>query len=303
MVRIRKATDLYKAVYEYLILGKHQAEISRILGYDKARISRITKTLVKAGYLLCIDPNSRVKFYEATKKKFVLNDILAFSKALPNNLQRSRHRCNIMRISKARFKTNVIGHFGKIIKWDKGPIKINNNVVYYDYDYPFANLGSVKFRFFENNKSLIIILPQVLWEKSAGKPDNYLKDMANKCAYWFMKKFNVDLQGLEIVQKPHIGVAAKEADLIHAAQEASYNINGIMLDTSAPDYAADVESENFEDVINYLDAIKKIRILEMKVNTFENSISLLTDKIDHLVDLIENPPSIPFTFDSLKSYG
>ena len=303
MGKIYRPNILYKHVYNKLLRGLHQAEIARILGYDKAHISRITKALVYAGYIVCIDPNSREKFYEATKKKFNLKDIIAFTNISSVDSQRSRGRCNILRISKASFKTAIKGFNGKKIKWDKS-YKLNNGINVYQYEYPFENIGSVKFRRMQgpHSDNLLIILPQILWEREAGDPEDYLFEVADKAGYWFMNRFKVNLQGLEPVEKPDIGTAVREPELIHAAQNASFNINGIMLDASGPDSTADIESKDFDDIINYLDSTKKIKVLEIKVNRIESILDNLTVKIDEIFNTVVIPPVRPITPDVFNSY-
>jgi len=299
-VKEPETARLYKRVYDLLIAGKHQAEISRDIRYDKAHISRITKALIQGGYIVCINPNSRQKFYEATKKKFLLKDARSLTKVSSVGSQRSHRRCNILFISKSTYKTTVRSEPKIPVKWDDERF-LTNGVKVQQYNYPFENLGLVRFMRYKgsNQDNLYIVLPKILWEREAGPPHDYLREMADRCGTWFMHHFKIELSGLEESQRPDIGVAAREPELIHAAQNASFNVNGMMLDTSAPDYTADVESKDFDDIINYLDSTKKIKILEMKVNHIEETISKLDSKLDYLIGLFEKPEPTP---DSFRGY-
>lgn len=281
--------QLYYRVYRLVLKGIRGSEISRKLGYDKGYISRVINRLVAGGYLVCINPQSRCKFYEATKKPYKLDDKLKLFKTTPIKSQQLRHRRNVVKIQKSSFKSKVFSPPKEDVNWDK---EYNMNGVHVQqYTYPFENIGDVKFRRFigKDEDSLLIILPSVLWERDAGDPEDYLLETAGRCGSWFMKRFKAGLEDLQVCQKSDKCLALTDPKLIHLAQTGSYNYNGMMINTSAPDCTAEVEFKDWDDLISLSECPKRISILEYKVDRIEKSIDNVAKSLDRIEKMFDVP--------------
>ena len=254
--------------------GIRASKISKGLGYDKAYISRIINRLVTGGYLICINPQSREKFYEATKKPFLLRDIKQLTKLTPVKSQRLRHRRNIIKIQKSTFKTKIKSKPKLPLDgWeDKPPLK--NGVKVQQFFWPFPNVGNVTFRrlISDNVDRLIIILPQFLWERDNGNPEQFLRETAARCGTWLMHRFKMELEGLERCQKPHHAMPLTDPRLIHMAQNGSYNNGVLMVDSSAPDNTPEIESENYDIIDGLTTVVPRVNKLEKEVGEIKSMI-------------------------------
>jgi len=299
-VRKHDTEALRLDVYNRLIAGQHQAEIARVNRCDKSTICRITKALLNDGYIRCVDPFSKVKFYQATKKMFSPVAATSLHSSSPRKTKILRGGRNVLRISRATFQTEVRGEAKKEIKWDSGVSRLRNGVVFRDVVYPFANIGDVRFRRITGSHSdvLQIILPEVLWEKDAGEPFGYLKEMADRAGTWFMKRFCIDLGGLECVVKPDIGAPIREPELVRSAQRASFNVDGVMVDTSAPDCIAEFESKDYDVTVAYIELPKRVLALEERLSRFEELLGGLDEKLSRMLDVFD----VPSSPDDLRGY-
>lgn len=292
--------QLYYDVYKHLRDGEIQSKIVKFTGYDKGYISRIAKRLVESGYLVKYNDPGRETFYSPTKKIFSPDKFRQLTKLNPVRHEILRHRRNILRIQKCTFRSKIVDDSKSCIKWDSGPNYING-VSFYDYCYPFENLGVVRFRRFvgKDEDSLLIIMPSVSW--AYGDDDNpdlvndqihcFIKEQAGICHHWFMKRFKFNLSCLEVCQKPHICSPAP-GHLAEAGIRGSYNVNGVMLDSSAPDNIPEVESEDAGDVITLLNAPMRIKELEIRVGNMEKVLVRIESGINRIESMFSPPNNV-----------
>jgi hypothetical protein len=62
--------NIYEKIYRSLVDGIPQSKIAKSLHKDKGFVSRVVNALIGQGFLRCINPLDKVKFYEPTKKVF-----------------------------------------------------------------------------------------------------------------------------------------------------------------------------------------------------------------------------------------
>lgn len=288
-------SELYHIIYRQCIKGDNHKQVIDYIyrnhkrKYDKAYVSRIINKLVVSGYLLCHNPRSRDHCYYATKKILTTKNISRLIKLEDIKSQRLHGICNIVQIQKSTFITKIKSGPYKNVKWDK--VWSINNLNHFLYSYPFEDLGSVGFQRMtsKGTDQLKIILPRILWNKEDGNPEEFLKEVADRCGTWFMKHFKIELVGLRVCSKPHFAVVLTDPRLIKIAQSGTYNINNYMIDSSPPHNIPEIESSDYEYLDDLTNCPSKIRELEelvdrlvASIDRIDNNINSLNEKIDSL---------------------
>lgn len=290
MKKTLSTSELYHVIYSRCVKGDSQKEIRLFIYnkykryYDKAYISRITGRLIESGYLLCFNPRSRVRSYVATKKPFLLVDVSLLTKLPSNRSQRLRGRCNVVQIQKSSFITDVVAPPKINVKWDETRI-LKNNVIQYQYSYPFENIGSVTFIRTVSSKgkdSLLIMLPRFLWSKEDGDPRPFLRELADRAGVWLMHRFKMECSGLRVCQEPDFAMPLTDKKLIRLAQRGTYTVNGFMIDSSAPDNIPELESKDYFDLVELTEAPKHIRELEERLDRLADTIEKIDININNL---------------------
>lgn len=286
--------QLYSKIYHELIRGLGVTKIAKSIGYDKGYVSRIKDELVQAGFLVPINPRSRSVMYSATKKKFKGEVVNKISKLTGGKSQQYRHRLNVVKIQKATFITDVKSPPSKNVKWDN-EFDLSSDVHVSDFVYPFANIGDVRFRRFEGKSSdrLMIYTPQMIWEVDSGDPEDYLEEVSRLAAGWIQKRFCMKLENLQKCQKPHYAKTLTDPRLIGAAQDGSYNINGLMVDASAPDKIPEIESEDWNLIEDLSNAPSDIRSLKSDVAELSSMMKVLMSQNKELMGTMKEFLSIP----------
>jgi len=292
--------QLYTTIYNRLIQGQTLTKLAASIGYDKGYVSRIKEDLVQAGFLIPTNPKCRTKFYSATKKVFTGEKSNLISNLTGGVKQQFSHRLNVVKIQKATFLTDIKSGPDENLKWDK-VYQYTPYVSVYEYVYPFANVGNVRFRRFKGTKNdrLLIITPPMNWELDSGDPKEFMEQTARHAAGWIQKRFKMKLENLHPCQKPHYAKTLTDPRLIHAAQNGSFNIDGLMVDASAPDEVPEIESEDWE-VINALSkAPERIRSLEYRFSKMEGMMVKLIEQQEKMTGMLHDfisQPSRPDTF-------
>lgn len=272
--------DKREKIYRLLIHGFSAIQIIKKIKVSKGYISRIIKELEQGGYILCINPNSKPRFYVKTKKDFTS---IKFPSTIPDKYTRLSHRLDMVEIQKSSYICNVIVKPTKA-KWDS-EYQWRPGVSVQQYSHPFKDFGVVRFRRIvsKNKDRIIIILPRICLHKSeVGSADEMLLDYAVKAGKWIKKKFDMPVSMPEICQKPHYAVSAKEPEIVKAIDDASFNINGMMADKSLPDLIPEIESTDSRDIVNYLDSIRKIKSIEEQLLNNRKAIQSILDKMETL---------------------
>jgi len=287
---LKKATKrmpqnvLYMTVYKGLIAGQPLTKLARSIGYDKGYISRIKDDLLQAGFLVIINPRSRCKFYSATKKIPTEETVNKNPKLTEGARQQTSPRLNVVKIQKATFITDIKRPPELNIKWDN-KYQLSPYTSVYDYVYPIANVGEVRFRRLQgtNSDRLLIFTPPMHWERGAGDPKDFLEEIARYAAGWIQKQFKMELSNLRICQKPDYCLTLTDPVLINAAQTGSYDINGLMLNSSAPDMIPEIESKDWETLSDLSKAPEDIRMLKFDVHTLKVEFSELKGMLKVLI--------------------
>lgn len=271
MVKKQATINPYREIYNRLIGGQSQKKISMVLQKDKGQISRMVNRLIEGGYIICFNPQSRDKIYIATKKPFKADEVY---KLPSSKSQRIHGRCNIIQIQKSSFITRVLSPPKKVVKWDKE--WESNGVNHQLFSYPFSNVGEVKFQRIigRNSDQVKIILPRLVWDKKDSNPEKFLRETADRAGSWFMHRFKMELVGLRVCQRPDYAMMLTDPKLIDMAQHGTYESNGVMIDSSAPDDLPEIESKSYDDIFllsNVPDEIRNLKqeMAEVKGVVFE----------------------------------
>lgn len=295
MRRVLTTSELYHIIYRQCIKNNTQKEIKEFIfdrykrNYDKAYISRIVNKLMHTGYLVCVNPTSRSRVYSATKKILTSKNISHLIELENVKSQRLHGICNIVQIQKSTFITKIKSGPYKNIKWDKEWSTRGLN--HFIYSYPFEKLGTVSFQRMTSmgTDQLKIILPRLLWNKDDGNPKEFLREVADRCGTWFMKRFKIELVGLRVCSKPHFAVVLTDPRLIKIAQEGTYRVNDVMIDASPPHNVPEMESDDYDYLDELTKCPKRIRDLEMRldklavsIEKIDNNINSLSIKLDSL---------------------
>lgn len=246
-------------------------QISRHIGYDKGYVSRIKDRFVQGGFIIPINPKCRSKQYSATKKIYSPDLVNSLTKLTGGASQQLSHRLDVSKIQKASFMCDIVVSPQIEVKWDSEKVW-HDGVVMQDFVYPFANIGSVRFRRFKGAKrnQLMIILPPLLWEFDAGSPEPFQEEVARLAAGWIQKRFKMKLGNLRSCQKSDKCLALTDPVLIRMAQENSYNVDGLMLNSSAPDKIPEIEFKEWDMLVGLRYAPENIRKLQVEMKNMED---------------------------------
>ena len=245
--------------------------------------------LIEGGYIVCTNPQSRDKFYCATKKPFNASELY---KLPSSKSQRIHGRCNIIQIQKSSFITKVAGPPNGDVKWDKE--WECNGVFHKLYSYPFSNIGTVRFQRITGKESdqLKIILPRLIWERDNGNPEKFLLELAGRCGTWFMKHFGMELLGLDVCQRPDYALALDDPGLVDMAQRATYRNDDLMIDSSAPDNIPEIESKRWDVIDGLASAPMRIGVLEGKMNSLEEGFGRIEVSLSRIENMFSQPNKV-----------
>ena len=293
--------QLYTRVYKELVRGQTLTKLAASIGYDKGYISRIKDELIQAGFLVPINPRSRAKMYSATKKQFTGEFVNKKIKLTGGAKQQLSHRLSVVKIQKATFITEVKTPPRSNVKWDSS-YQFNPYTQVYDYVYPFANVGEIRFRRIVSDKKdrLMIITPPMLWERDAGDPEDYLEQVGRYAAGWIQKRFSMELDGFKSCQKPDYCMTLTDPKLISAAQNGSFSINGMMVNSSAPDEIPEVESKDWEMIEDLSNAPAQIRQLKGEVSEIKGMMNELVQQQREMMGLLQGLVSAPVRPDDFR---
>jgi len=244
------------------------------------------------GFLYCVNPGDKVKFYEATKKKFTGEDYFLVSTILKEKTTKNLYGGYYTRCHGLSYKA-VIKSFTSDIKWDyswntKGS---RHDILYY----PVKNLGTVSFIRITSKYSdvLRINLPSTLWNTRKGNPSDYLFNIAKQVARWFSFTFSVSLSDLEACSGESLGIALRDPALVKLAQEKTVHFdNGTMIDASHG--IAEFEGPNniMSELFSLPARVTKLEQDMLKLADTLSKVSLQMDRIEKLF----NSPKIPDSF-------
>lgn len=275
---------VYERVYSLCIDGVPATKICRILRRDKGRVSRIINALVDAGFLVCVNPRDRVRFYEATKKKLSPRTSVILSTMGREKTKKVEHggcyiRCHAMSY------LSIVKVMGRV-PWDKS--WETDGVSFSLYRYPFDGVGEISFQWIRGGESnqLRINLPSLWWDDRDGDPKLFLRSVADQAGTWFMKRFKCDIRGLRQCGKGHFEVPVHDPGLISLAQASSFRRGDFVLDTSLgyPEFGS---VGGYDPLKGLLDLPKRVDVLEERIDRIEASVERLTVSIDKVTASVE----------------
>jgi hypothetical protein len=273
-------------IYRYAIEGYPASKIAKFLQISKAYVSYVLNELESTGFIICINPKSKPKFYEKTEKTLNGSKLTSLT---PDKLTRLSGRLELVEVQKCSFIFNIVDVADVDRKWDREYVW-RKGVTVYQYTHPFENFGSIVFRRFksENIDELMVILPRILVDKSnLDSVERFLTDFAVKAGVWYQKRFKMRLGLPMMSQSPHFAVPAKEPEIISVLQKASLKVGDIIADSSPPSLIPEIESRDKRDVVNYLEGVDKIKHLEDELRATQNLLS----EIKKTVELVSKTQS------------
>jgi len=284
---------VWQRLYNLLVRGFPQSKIVRILRRDKGQVSRMTNMLVDMGFLVCVNPQDRVRFYEATKKKFSGEDAVILSTIKQEGRISTKRRGCFIRCHAISYLCDV-ERMG-VVPWDK--TWETDGVTHCLYRYPFEKVGEVGFQWIRGRSSnqLRINLPSMLWSHRDGSPDAFLHGVADRCGVWFMKRFCCDLRGLRQCGRGHFEMPVRDPGLVGLAQRVSVKRGGLVLDSSLgfPEMGS---VEGFDVLGELLGLPKRVDDIEKRVERVVESVERLGLAVDRLTRLFD----VPYRVDELR---
>lgn len=295
-----KKKTVYSTVYELCIEGFTASKICSILRRDKGQISRIINALVDNGFLVCVNPRDRIRFYEATKKKFLDKPISTVSTIQQKGRISTDDQGSFVRVHAMRY-VSTVEKMGKV-PWDKKWVAKETN--HYFLHYPFLTVGNVGFEWVVGKKKnvLIIHMPSIRWNVSDGNPELFLRGLADSCGTWFMKRYKCDLRGLAQCGKGHFEMPVHDKRLVSMAQATTIRVGDFVLDASLgyPEFGS---VGGYDLLAELLSLPKRVASLEKRMDRVESvlerivssmeSMSVQVEKmgkqVDHLMKLFDAP--------------
>ncbi len=282
-------------VYE----GFTQSKICIILKKSKSTISKITRSLEKAGYIKNITPGSRIKLYAATPRPLNIEDPAELFSIDHEKLDilyplKLHLAASCENIESAQFDADLITKNRKIEiptigpdrfkkqKGLKGERRFSKQVLFND-----KGKYSFVLHFWKDKTKLTIYTPHFSWKKSNGSSDNYVRELALDGLAWFSNKYKVECVNLKRVKDPHKTSPVRDPHLLSLIQNAKNSIhleNGSWIDCSKPLAIPMVEHD------------KEINeIIIERLNKIE---ALLTNDID---DIRQNQHQLNLNLDKFTS--
>jgi hypothetical protein len=273
-------------IYDLCIEGIPAKKICGIIGRDKAQVSRTIQALIRNGFLVCINPGDKVRFYEATKKRFTGKDVSTVSTIQQRVKVSTEERGSFIRVHAIRF-ISTVEKMG-IVPWDKK--WCCKETEHYFMHYPFLNVGKVGFEWIKTKRKskLIIHMPSIRWNASDGNPELFLRGMADQCGTWFMKRYHCDLRGLRQCGRGHFEMPVHDKALVKMAQSTSVHVGDFVLDSSLgyPEFGS---VGGFDPLNELLGLPKRVDAIEVRIDRLEQSIEKLVLSVDKLTRLFEAP--------------
>lgn len=273
-------------VYDLCISGLPAKKICSIIRRDKAQVSRVIKSLVDNGFLICVNQRDKVLFYEATKKRFTDKDISTVSTIQQRVRISTEEQGSFIRVHAIRF-ISTVERMGKV-PWDKK--WCCKETEHYFVNYPFLNVGNVGYEWIKSKRTnqLVIHLPSIRWNVGDGNPEVFLRGVADSCGTWFMKRFKCDLRGLRQCGKGHFEMPVHDKRLVSMAQATTVRVGDFVLDTSLgyPEFGS---VEGFDPLAKIISSVDRVDELEKRIDRIERSVEKLTISIERLTKIFDIP--------------
>lgn len=275
-----------KEIYE-LLTGQHKdgagiqlsaSKVAKYVGVSRQYVSKTIKEFENNNLIKCINPEERIKLYEATYRDFddryiIKKDDEKDKKSLST---KPRPRREIV-LQKARYQTKIereyTDFFENCNKYVRGNCAVRQYKakIFDEFDaWTFEKHG-------KNN--LIIIIPEMPFSKKSLKSARVaIFNIVYEALKWFQKKahIRVSWNDLHCIEKPHVQKKALSPKAKRVAAGFSLNIDGKMLDMSSGD--ADFEQTLLDDdLYDAVDALESWDLMGYVENEFKQVRKELND--------------------------
>ena len=278
--------ELYSQIYNLAIEGYPAKKICNFLRRDKAQISRIISALETAGFLICINPGDKVKFYEATKKPLTPDDENGLSTILQKKVRKTDDRASFINCHAISYQANI-NSIGEV-KWDKA--WKSKGVSFYFYQYPFENIGSISFVRMTGKTSdiLKINLPRFTWDVRKGSPEPYLNEIASLALDWFHRRFNLSFSDFIRCKGGHYEIPVTDPDIVKLAQATTVRLGDFTLDSSMgfPEFGSTRGYNKLQELLSLPDRVSQ---LEQNLEKLESTLSRISQQMDRIEKLFSQP--------------
>jgi len=266
---------IFERVYGLCVEGIPAIKISKILKRDKGRISRIINALIDLGFLVCVNPRDKVKFYEATTKFFSPDDVNAMSTILREKPRKISYGGYETRVHGISFKATIIS-WKKDVKWDN--IWTTNGTRHFllnFQEYTFIRHKSTR------KDTLVIIIPDLLWNiRTKGSVNDAVKRKARVMLGEFASRYEIRLKGFMECSGTSYAIPVRSPELVKMAQKKTvYFENGAVLDAShgIPEFEAPLNV--MQELLSLPD---RVSTLEDSMATLMNMMSTVSQQMDSL---------------------
>lgn len=269
-------------IYALAIEGFPAKEICNLLRRDKAQVSRILKAFEKLGFLVCINPGDKVKFYEATKKSFSPDDEKQLSTILREKPRKKAYGGYETRVHGISFKANIIS-WKKGIRWDyTWSTNHTNHYLLRKKDFTFIRHKG------KRKDTLVIVIPDLLWNvRCKGSVTDAIRHKARLAMGAFASHYKIRLKDFVECPGTSYAIPVRNIELVKMAQRKTvYFDSGAMLDAShgVPEFEAPLNI--MQELLSLPDRVSQ---LEQNLNKLELTLSKISQQMDRVEKFFSNP--------------
>ncbi len=280
---------IYERIYELCIEGIPAKKICTITRRDKGRISRIISAFEQAGFLVCVNPRDKVKFYEATTKSFSPDEINSITTILREKPRKTSYGGYETRVHGISFKATIIS-WKKNVKWDN--VWTTNGTRHFllnFQEYTFIRHKSTR------KDTLVIIIPDLLWNiRTKGSVNDAVRRKARVMLGEFAGRYGIRLKGFIECSGTSYAIPVRSPELVKMAQKKTvYFENGAVLDAShgIPEFEAPLNV--MQDLLSLPDRVSQLEssLLRMSelVSGFAEKIDGLSNQLDRIEKMFSHP--------------
>ena len=283
---------IYERVYELCLEGLPAKKICTILRRDKGRISRIISAFEQAGFLYCINPGDKVKFYEATTKTFSPDEENTITTILREKPCKTSYGGYTTRVHGISFKADVVG-WKKSVSWDH--TWVTNCTRHFMLG--FKGYTVIRHRS-KKKDTLVLFIPDVLWNVcSKGSVSSVVRRKARVVLGEFAGRYGVSLRNFVECGGTSYALPVRDPGLVKLAQKKTvYFDNGVMLDAShgVPEFEAPLNM--MQDLLSLPARVSQLEDSLMRMSELVSGFAEKIDGLSSQLDRIEkmfSQPSIP----------
>ena len=253
--------------------GLPAMKIRKVIGVDKATMSRMLRVLTDLGYFNCENPRDKVKFYMPTDKKYSPDDDIVLSTMLQEKRRGINHTgCFID--CHAQAYTVRISTMGKEVRWDNE--WQTRGCSHRIFCKTFTDIGPISFHRItgEFSDTLKISFSHIKWNVNRGSPERYLSNIARKVFGWFETEYDARLINMRKCTGDHYSIPVRDPGLVKAAQEKVIDYYGeFQLDASPPEKVPHFESKRG------FDPLRRVLVYPDRVDALENRVDRLESEM------------------------